>query len=302
MRRKARIIALTGTAALTLGLLPGAAPAAPSAPSATCAIGVGSVTAGGDHRGQGVISTVPPSSTAADIVPDVYPDGAVRLSSSMTVREDGFGGVSVGGYVVIGDGLYFSGYSTKDGKLLSNGLRRIGGGWSTFKALEEAEYQGPKEAGVSRVNTYALRNDGVLFRWTTISGVWRNRVSYPGFAAVKSMALISKTATYDTFLANTRGGALYTIHIPTSSPMKPVVKLVRRSTWQGFEAMLGNWCGLYGTLLLGIDKDTKSGYLYAVGHAHGLTTVIQGRGKVPVTFGDPVYFRWKDWGSPLFGE
>ena len=84
--------------------------------------------------------------------------------------------------------------------------------------------------------------------------------------------------------------------------MKPVVKLVRRSTWQGFEAMLANWCGRNGTLLLGIDKDTKTGYLYAVGHANGLATVIQSRGKVPLTLNDPVYFRFKDWGSPLTGE
>jgi hypothetical protein len=46
-----------------------------------------------------------------------------------------------------------------------------------------------------------------------------------------------------------------------------------------------------GTLLLGIDKDTKSAYLYAVGHANGTATVIQGLGKVPGTFNDPVYFR-----------
>ncbi|TCM49263.1 hypothetical protein EV648_103533 [Kribbella sp. VKM Ac-2568] len=26
-------------------------------------------------------------------------------------------------------------------------------------------------------------------------------------------------------------------------------------------------CGQHGTLLLGIDKDTGAGYLYAVGHA-----------------------------------
>jgi hypothetical protein len=51
-------------------------------------------------------------------------------------------------------------------------------------------------------------------------------------------------------------------------------------------------CGQYGTLLLGIDKDTKKGYLYAVGHANGLSTVIQSRGQVPGTFDDPVDFRW----------
>jgi hypothetical protein len=105
------------------------------------------------------------------------------------------------------------------------------------------------------------------------------------------MALISQTATYDTFLANTRGGALYTIRLPRTSAMKPVVKRVRDSTWQGFDALIAEKCGQYGTLLLGIDKDTQSGYLYAVGHANGTATVIQGLGKVPATFPDPVNFR-----------
>ncbi|WP_238151319.1 hypothetical protein [Kribbella sindirgiensis] len=71
-----------------------------------------------------------------------------------------------------------------------------------------------------------------------------------------SMAMISRTLTYDTFLANTRGGA-----------------------------------PRYGTMLVGIDKDTQSAYAYAVGHANGTATVIKGLGKVPATFADPVYFR-----------
>jgi hypothetical protein len=44
--------------------------------------------------------------------------------------------------------------------------------------------------------------------------------------------------------------------------------------------------------LSGIDQDTKSGYLYVVGHANGLSTLIQSLGKVTGTFDDPVYFRW----------
>ncbi len=44
-------------------------------------------------------------------------------------------------------------------------------------------------------------------------------------------------------------------------------------------------------VLLGIDKDTGSGYLYAVGHANGTATVIKGLGKVPGTFTDPVSFK-----------
>ena len=106
------------------------------------------------------------------------------------------------------------------------------------------------------------------------------------------MTLISKTATYDTFLMNLRGGALYTARFPTSVPMKPVVKVVRKSTWQGFESLTAQKCGQYGVLLLGIDKDTGSGYMYAVGHANGTATVIKSIGKVPGTFADPVYFRW----------
>jgi hypothetical protein len=74
--------------------------------------------------------------------------------------------------------------------------------------------------------------------------------------------------------------------------MKPIVKQVRTRTWQGFEVLSAMACGRNGTLLLGIDKDTKKGYLYAVGHANGLSTVIQSRGTIPATFGDPVYFRW----------
>ena len=165
-------------------------------------------------------------------VPDLYPDGLTRLITSMDVRDDGYGGYSAGGYVVLGEALYRAGYTVTNGAVNGGVGQRIGGGWGSFTALEESEYQGPTDAGVTRVNTYGLRGDGVLFRWTVDRGVWRFPVSAPGFAAVKSMVLISKAKTYDTFLANTRGGAPYTIHIPTSAPMKPVVKLVRASTWQ----------------------------------------------------------------------
>jgi hypothetical protein len=221
----------------------------------------------------------------------------------MVGLADEFLGFVANGFVLIGDGLYFTAYASKDGTINGNASERIGGGWANFVALEQSQYQGPTESGVSRRNMYGLRNDGTLFRWTlNTKGGWVNKVSAPGFAAVKSMVLISQTKTYDTFLANTRGGALYTIHIPTTAPMKPIVKLVRRTTWQGFEAMVAQQCGQYGTVLLGIDKDTDTGYLYAVGHATGATTVIQSRGKVPTTFGNDVYFRWMDPTYPLNGE
>jgi hypothetical protein len=85
--------------------------------------------------------------------------------------------------------------------------------------------------------------------------------------------------------------------------MTPVVKAVRTSTWQGFEAIVAEKCGTQSTLLAAVDRDSGSAYLYAVGHANGTATVIQALGKVPGTFGDPVYFlRTSQEGSSLYGE
>ena len=297
-----KVIGTTAAALLVAGaLLPNTATAATTA---SCVLGAGSVTPSGDQAAVVVASTTPPTATTNVTGRDVFAPGQVKVSSSMAIMDDGYGGYSVFGDVVIGDGLYSVGYHAVDGTPTAKpGLTRRGGGWSNFVALEIAEYHGPTEAGITRRTMYALRSDGVLFRWTIDSkGVWRNKTTATGFAAVKSMALISKSKTYDTFIANTRGGALYTIHVPTTAPMKPVVKQVRRSTWQGFDALLAQTCGRYGTVLLGIDRDTDTGYLYAVGHATGTTTVIQGLGKVPATFGDTVYFRWRDPGSPMNGE
>jgi hypothetical protein len=195
--------------------------------------------------------------------------------------------------VVQGDSLYYRSYWIDSMSEIDTGqpndTQRVGGGWANFTALETSQYYA---SGSARNTAYGLRSDGTLFRWSVDKWFWKATGSAPGFASVKSMALISKTATYDTFLANTRGGALYTIQIPVKAPMKPVVKPVRTKTWQGFEKLIANKCGQYGTVLLAIDKETKTAYLYAVGHTNGAATVINGLGKVQTTFNDPVYFRW----------
>ncbi|NIK54999.1 hypothetical protein [Kribbella shirazensis] len=289
-----RLTASAGGAVLTLvlgALVPGNAQAAGAATAEACDVWLGSVTAAGAHRSTDVFATTPPT------VQDrqwggVYTPGLIRLSARQT-HEPTPGGVQRSRYVVAGDALYWSVYRTDtNGQLVEPAeLRRIGGGWSAFKLLEVSEYQALYPGKVHRQAAYALRNDGLLFRWTIDNGTWRAAGSYAGYAAVKSMALIAKTPTYDTFLANTRGGALYTIRIPVGSA-KPVVTPVRTRTWQGFETLSAMGCGRNSTLLLGIDKDTKTAYLYAVGHANGLSTLIQSRGKVPGAFEDPVYFRW----------
>ncbi|MFI5694662.1 hypothetical protein ACIA58_22605 [Kribbella sp. NPDC051586] len=289
-------------ALLVTGSVPGVAHAeatAGTAASAACFVIPGSVTAGGDHTATVVTATSPPSVRANPGFSDIYPAGQVRLSGMIANDPDitGTGGAFYGD-VVLGSTMYASTYY-----LLENGevdrsrvfLTRIGGGWGDATFFETTNYWAyPKPPAFTE--QYSLRSNGTITRWDVradSNGVsrWVNKQSATGFAAVKTMAMISQTATYDTFLATTHGGALYTIRLPRTSPLKPVVKKVRSSTWQGFESLVIEKCGQYGTLLLGIDKDTGSGYLYAVGHANGTATVIKGLGKVPATFTDPVYFR-----------
>ncbi len=232
-------------------------------------------------------------------VEPVFEPGKVRLATTFKLAwYNGYADME--GWVVQGDSAYYRTYAIDIEAHLNpdwpNELVRVGGGWTNFKDLEIERYG-------SRITAYGLRSDGTLFRWTVVDRwKWKATGSAPGFASVKSMALISKTATYETFLANTRGGALYTIHIPVTSPMKPIVKPVRTRTWQGFEKLIAGKCGNYGTLLIGIDKDTQTAYRYAVGHANGTSTVILSLGKIDKTFPDLVYFRLAEPSDPLNGE
>lgn len=222
--------------------------------------------------------------------------GPVRLASTATRLAYGHG-LDLAGWAVSGDRAYHWYYTlTNEGEIdpgMPRGAQPVGGGWSAYKALEVAQFAA--KGATTRNTAYGLSGDGTLRRWSfdpNIPSRFRATGSAPGFAAVKSMALISKTATYDMFLANTRGGALYTVRIPVGSPMKPVVKPVRTRTWQGFEKLVATKCGQYGTFLVGIDFDTRTAYQYAVGHANGTATVIVGLGRRAGTFPARAYFRW----------
>jgi len=291
VKRSKFIYSLAGAAALTATAFttPGYATGATAEGTAgACSLGTESITATGGDTGSMVTATKPPSQDSGTTA-GIFQPGQVRLASNF-IHEPNIAGMDVSGWVIQGDTLYYSSYPTNDPA--QKILRRIGGGWRNYTALEISQYdEGPSGAG-HRSSAYGLRSDGTLLRWDMQGETWRSTGSATGFGSVKSMALISKTRTYDTFLANLSGGALYTIRIPATAPMKPVVKKVRTSTWQGFEKLIASKCGVNGTLLLAIDKDTKAGYLYAVSHANGAATVINGLGKVTGTFPNAVNFRW----------
>ncbi|GAA1618267.1 hypothetical protein GCM10009789_85190 [Kribbella sancticallisti] len=307
-----RVSVALGAAALVVGLATTPAHAvqtetgSTASTTAPCALSLGSVNAGGDHLSQRITATAPITAGNTGVVaPNRFADGLARLSGSWTHEPEVPGTTSYVGQVVLGSSMYTAGYRLNSGDEKVD-LARIGGGWDQFSFFEESRYdEGASSTSVYRTHEYGLRKDGTLVRWRLAKGVWQSAGSYPGFSAVRTMTLISQTRTYDTFLANTRSGALYTIRIPVAVPMKPVVKVVRSSTWQAFDHLIAEKCGQYGTLLLGIDKETQAGYLYAVGRASGTSTVIKGLGKVPTTFNAPVYFRWAGvaWANPpLSGE
>jgi hypothetical protein len=286
------------SAAVAVALLAGLVSVQATANAAeSCSMQLGSVTAGGDHRGQGIASTTPPTMLGDSTGPsDVYADGFARLSGPMAYEYVVPAGEQRGGWVILGSSMYVSGYTTDHtGRATvpdSVMLRLVGNGWDDVTAFQSSRYyEGPAYAHL-RMNQYALRNDGVLTRWTIVGNAWRDPQQYSGFAAVKTMTLISQTRSYDSFLANTHNGALYSIRIPTGSPSVPVVRILRTADWQEFDTLVAEPCGSSSTIVLGIDKETRTGKLFAIGHANGIATDIHYLGELPVELNDPAYFRW----------
>ncbi|TDO56011.1 hypothetical protein EV651_11336 [Kribbella sp. VKM Ac-2571] len=294
-----------GAAMTAAALVPAPVQAAAGQASAACSMTLGTVTVQGDHKFQRITATAPVTASPPSVGPKaLFPVDSVRLATSVGWEPDPPAAMLDRGYVVMGTDLYRFSYATANGQLDPDSVQktRVGGGWIHQTYLEQSTYYGP----TTRSNAYALQGD-VVTRWTVEGSVWRNRATYSGFSAVKTMTLISQTRSYDTFLANTRGGALYTIRIPLSGA--PVVKKVRASTWQGFETLIAEKCGNQSTLLLAIDKDTRRGYLYAVSHANGAATVIKGLGQVGDQLAAPedkTYFRHypgsSEAGWLLYGE
>ena len=291
-----RASAVAASAVLLAGLATVPAGTATAATTAACQMTVGSITSGGDIGYSNITASAPPTAKQGT-GPHLFAPGIAKASSTWTQSLDVPAGSTTTGRVVLNDTLYSAYYSDTSG-VPPTGLKKIGSGWTYFTVVEESFWQpGPGYPGAGA--RYGLKGgSGDLYRWVLDSkGVWHSQVA-GGFAAVKTMALLSETKTYDTFLANTRGGALYTIRIPRTSPMKPIVKQVRTSTWQTFESLVVERCGNQSTLLTAIDKDTGAAYLYAVSHANGTATVIKGLGKVTGTYKDPVYYLTTAEGNP----
>jgi len=206
--KRASAVAASAVLLGTLATVP--ASTALAAPAAACTMTVGSITSGGDIGAWTITASSPVTAQPSTGV-HVFTPGIAKLSSTWTSRNQSNGYKLTSGEVLLNDSIYSAWYGTDpDGKLvvgMGNGQK----GFGQYLVTESSTYR----QGGSLDATYRLRGDGVLYRWAhrwdgnPTSVVTR----FTGYSAVKTMALISETATYDTFLANTHGGALYTIRI-----------------------------------------------------------------------------------------
>ncbi|MET9271526.1 hypothetical protein [Kribbella sp. NPDC003557] len=302
MFRKTVGLASAGVLAMGLGaaMVPSAQarPAAAESTTATtaaCALRLGSVTSTGAFTSRMINATAPITIGGVRGTAGVFSANQVQKISTFTGTPVGTSGEARSGLTVMSGALYSSsfvvdGQSQLDPHYPHNNLR-IGGGWSNYRWIEQSVLQPANAGQPARTLLYGQRTDGITLRWISEGAGWRSTGGAGGLSTVKGIALIGRSATSETFLANTRGGSLVTVTWPTKYNAGPTSRVVRSSTWQGFEQLIATKCGATGTLLLGIDRDTKSGYLYAVGHANGTGTVIKSLGKVPLTFSDPQYFR-----------
>jgi hypothetical protein len=303
-----RALCLMAGSALVSGLTVSSAVAVPTAgqqATTACKALSMSVTAGGDHIERDFAATTPPSKTL-EVKGAVGAFPQARLAGAM-LAEPVAPGTRFSGWMIFGDSMYKVGYQADAQRKLVPGTlvkTRVGGGWSNFTDFETSRYN--DSTGLRRVSQYALRSDGTLFRWTMSGDTWTKPVSAAGFSSVRTMALISQTRTYETFVANTKGGSLYTVHLPTDATMKSTVKQISapQNWWQPYIDMTAQRCGQYGTLLLAIDRNSAGGKLFAIGHANGLATVINDLGWVGnEALPDPVNFGWVPGaGPPLNGE
>ncbi len=293
-KRAAGLLGLAMAAGALVQAAPATAATTDTAEVPFCQMALGSTTSGGDLILRGLYGVTPPGASPSSWGgKDLLPDDQLRVASGIGTQTNAAQtGESRLQYVVLGSTLNLLTYTVNGfaGEVDPATVQRIpiGGGWGDVRYLESSRFN--RDTTLIRQNMYAVLGDNIV-RWNIGEGTsFSRKTTYAGYSAVKTMTLISQTATYDTFLANTRAGALYTIRIPLTG--QPVVKVVRRSTWQGFEALVadGITCG-NKTIVLGVDKETGTPYLYEFGHANGTATVIKALGKVPRTFNEAAYSR-----------
>jgi hypothetical protein len=255
---------------------------AAEAATAACGVSVGAVNAIGTAGGYDITATRPPTVAALD----QYKLFGVRASSTWYLESDGSNDAFYG--MILQAGNLYAAVTKYTGTATTPTVRatKLGSGWSGFNQITDSNYvYGARQ----HYFLYGLHTNGSLYRYTVASAP-RAYGSAPGFSSVKAITLIAETPTYDTLLVNTRGGALYTVRVPVTAPMKPIVTQVRATGFGSYESLVAQRCGASSTLLTAFDTDTNLGTVFAVGRTTGPTTPIKSYGSFKATFGAKVNF------------
>ncbi|GAA0932931.1 hypothetical protein GCM10009554_17730 [Kribbella koreensis] len=179
-------------------------------------------------------------------------------------------------YVLQGSNLYLARANYEFGDATAPTAKRVGTGWAGFSTIATSNVLGSK----GHKFLYGLHANGSLYRYNVTTGAVKSYGSAPGYAGFKAITVISETAGYDTLLASTKAGALWTIHIPVTAPFKATLKLVRSTGFKAYDYLVAQRCGSSSTMLAGLSKTSQVATAYAVSHANGTKTVINPLGTI----------------------
>lgn len=265
--------------------------------AAACRVEIGAVNAAGMESAYGITATKP-LTESPQLQP--YKLFGVRASTTSYLVKVDESHDYWAALVLQGANLYaaYSAYNGLADPVVS--AEKLGTGWSGFSTIAVSNYvQGPKAHGF----LYGLHANGSLYRYNVDESPVKAFGSAPGYKGFKTITVLSETAGYDTLLATTKAGALWTIHIPVTAPFKATLKLVRSSGFKAYDQLVAQRCGASSTLLTGMDNTANTGTVYAVSRANGSKTVINTVGTFAATFDAPVHFlRTRADGPQLVGE
>ncbi|WP_328320863.1 hypothetical protein OHA70_22895 [Kribbella sp. NBC_00382] len=264
--------------------------------SAACETDVGTITPDARNSPYGITATRPL---------DVHKYNSFKLFSGRASSSWYYWEPSASVY-------YWSGFVLQAGNLLAGAetyynnsttpkvsSKILGGGYGGFTTLTSANYWVP---GTTQEHTflYGLNTNGSLYRYRVNgpTGPVVGAGHAPGYKGFKAITVIATAPTYDTLLATTKAGALWTIHLPVTGTFKGTLKAVRASGFQKYDQLVAQRCG-NATMLSAFDNTANTVTVYAMGKAVGSKTVMNTIGTAPATNDALVHFLYTGSGGPL---
>jgi hypothetical protein len=266
-----------------------------------CSMVVGAVNAAGVNGPYGFFASKP-----VKVVPyENYKVFGFRASSSWYRWLASGTTTYYAGFVLQSGNLYAAAetYKTETSAPVISS-KKLGTGWTGFSTITSANYYNAS-TGDQALNLYGLHANGSLYRYSVLgpTGPIAAYGNAPGYKSFKAITTISSTATYDTLLATTKQGALWTIRVPRANPLKATLKQVRATGFAAYDQLVAQRCGASSTLLTGFNNTANTATVYAVSKANGAATIVNTIGTAAASFDATTHFLFTGSAGPqLVGE